>query len=364
MAELRVGVVGVGHLGKEHARILGGMRGVELVGVADPNPNQLAMVSQKCGTRGFTDYRALMPLVDAVVVAAPTAFHCGIAREFLQKGIPLLVEKPLAPTLAEAEELVTLAERQKTILQVGHIERFNPAYCEMRRRALQPKYITCERYSGFTGRSTDIGVVLDLMIHDIDLTLDLVQAPVASVEAIGVAVLGGHEDVVQARVRFTNGCVADLTASRVHPVPVRRMTVWAAEGFLAADLAKRQVQMCQPAGHVTDGQFDSRRLDSSTQATIKNDLFGKHLLTHEVDCGGGDQLTWELEEFTHSVETGSRPRVDGIAGREALALAGRILDSVRQHAWNGTANGPVGPTQLPTPLEMLFPQSGQKSAAA
>src|SRR5215469_6055932 len=167
MRRLRVGVVGVGHLGKEHARILSGLPDVELVGVADSQAAQAEAVAGRCGARAFTDHRQLLPLVEAAVIAVPTAAHHAVAADFLSGGVPLLVEKPLASTLGQAEDLVALAARHQALLQVGHIERFNPAYEELRRRPLQPKYITCERYGGFTGRSTDIGVVLDLMIHDL-----------------------------------------------------------------------------------------------------------------------------------------------------------------------------------------------------
>jgi predicted dehydrogenase len=360
---LRLGVVGVGHLGKEHARILAGMEGVQLVGVADPHAAQAGAVAQRCGSRAFADHRQLLPLVDAAVVAAPTMHHHAVARDFLERGIPLLVEKPLAVTPAQADELVELAGRRRTVLQVGHIERFNPAFEELRRRPLRPRYITCERYGTFTGRSTDIGAVLDLMIHDIDLVLALVTAPVARVEALGVAVLGGHEDAVQARVTFADGCLADLTASRVHPAPVRRMHLWAPEGFVAVDFTRRHLTLAQPDAHLGRPGFDSRRLDPATLATVRNDLFGRHLLVQEVDCNTTDQLTCELEDFVHCVRTGDRPRVDGAAGRDALHLAGRILDSVHSHAWEGDPAGPVGPSRLPLPLGLLFPRPEQKSAA-
>jgi predicted dehydrogenase len=187
MSRLRVAVVGVGHLGKEHARILATLPDVELVGVVDPNISQVESVAQRCGTQAFTDHRALLPLVDAAVIAAPTSHHFAVAADFLSRGLPLLVEKPIAQTIRQAEEMVELAERNGALLQVGHIERFNPAFEELLRHPLQPKFITCERYSGFSGRSTDIGVVLDLMIHDLDLVLALVRSPVRTVEALGVA---------------------------------------------------------------------------------------------------------------------------------------------------------------------------------
>jgi predicted dehydrogenase len=362
MSRLRVGVVGVGHLGKEHARILATLPDVELVGVADPNVAQVQAVAERCGTRAFPDHHALLSLVDAAVIAAPTSLHSALAIDFLTRGLPLLVEKPMAQTVRHAEEMIDLAERHNTLLQVGHIERFNPAFEELLRHPLQPKFITCERYSGFSGRSTDIGVVLDLMIHDLDLVLALVQAPVRTVEALGVAVLGGNEDLAQARVTFTNGCVADLKASRVHPTPVRCMHVFAPEGFVGVDFARRHLTLMQPAEHLQQRQLDSRYLDAPTLATLKTELFARHLQVQELDCNAGDQLTRELQEFLHCVRTGQRPHVDGSAGRDALALAGRILDSLRAHAWEGT-DGPAGPWHLPAPRGTLFIPPSRPMAA-
>ncbi len=363
MARLRVGVVGVGHLGKEHARILASLPDVELVGVVDPNASQVEMVAQRCGTRAFCDHHALMPLVDAVVIAAPTSYHCSLAADFLSYHVPLLVEKPMAVTVRQAEQMIELSQRHNTILQIGHIERFNPAFEQLRRHPLQPKFITCERYSGFSGRSTDIGVVLDLMIHDLDLVLALVQAPVRTVEALGVAVLGGNEDLAQARVTFTNGCVADLKASRVHPTPVRCMHVFGPEGFAGVDFARRHLTLMQPAEHLRQRQIDTRRLDAPALATLKMELFGRHVQVQELDCNSGDQLTRELQDFLHCVRTGQQPRVDGTAGRDALALAGRILDSLRAHAWEGTPDGPTGPWHLPAPRGLLFIPPSKPMAA-
>src|SRR5262245_26882888 len=217
MARLRVAVVGVGHLGKEHARILAGFPDVELVGVVDTNADQAQAIARQHGTRAFTAVWPLLPLVDAAVIAVPTCHHHATALPFLERSIPLLIEKPITTTLADAQELVALAQRNSTILQVGHIERFNPAFEALVQRPMQPKYIECERLGRFAGRSTDIGAVLDIMIHDIDLLLALVQAPVTAVHAIGAAVLGGHEDMVNARLTFANGCVANVTASRLSP---------------------------------------------------------------------------------------------------------------------------------------------------
>jgi predicted dehydrogenase len=362
MSRLRVGVVGVGHLGKEHARILATLPEVELVGVADPNVGQAETIAQRCGTRAFADHRALVPLVDAAVIAAPTTHHHAVAVEFLRRGLPLLVEKPIAQTIRQAEQMVELAEEHNALLQVGHIERFNPAFEELQAHSLQPKYITCERYSGFSGRSTDIGVVLDLMIHDLDLVLALVQSPVRTVEALGVAVLGGNEDLAQARLTFANGCVADLKASRVHPAPVRSMQVFGPEGFAGVDFARRHLTLMQPSEPLRQRQLDSRRLDPAALAALKAELFGRHVQVQELDCNSGDQLTKELQDFVHCVRTGGRPRVDGTAGRDVLALASRILDSLQSHSWEG-GTGPTGPLHLPAPCGTLFLPPSKPMAA-
>jgi predicted dehydrogenase len=348
MSRLRVGVVGVGHLGKEHARILAGLPDVELVGVVDPNGAQAETIAQRCGTLAFVNHRELLTRVDAAVIVVPTTYHRAVAGDFLRQGLPLLVEKPMAATVRQAEEMIELAEKHNTFVQVGHIERFNPAFEELQRRPLQPKFIACERYSGFSGRSTDIGVVLDLMIHDLDLVLTLVRSPLRSVEAIGAAVLGGNEDLAQARLTFANGCIADLKASRVHPSPLRCMNVFGPEGFVGVDFARRRLTLMQPADHLREGH-----LDEATLPTLKTELFTRHIHVKEIDCNAGDQLTCELQDFVRSVRTGQRPRVDGTAGRDALEVASRILDSLLAHTWNGT-EGPRGPWHMPTPSGTLF----------
>ena len=357
MTRLPVAVVGVGHLGKEHARILSSMPEVHLVAVIDPNLAQAEGVATRCNTRAAADYRSVLDSVRGAVIAAPTCHHHAVARDFLRAGVGLLVEKPLAANAEQARDLVGIANAHSTTLQVGHIERFNPAFEELANRPLSPRYIVCERYGGFTGRSADIGVVLDLMIHDIDLVLSLVGSPVVGVEAMGVSVLGGNEDMVQARVRFANGCVADLNASRVHPEPLRRMRVWGAEGYAGVDFAKRTLSLLMPGEHLRQGRIDSRRLDPATAASLKTELFGRHVHTTEVDCSARherDQLTRELDDFVGSLRTGTRPRVDGEAGAAALEVASRILASLAAHQWEGGVNGAMGPHQMPAIAGRLF----------
>jgi predicted dehydrogenase len=364
MKRLRMAVIGVGHLGKEHARILAGLPDVELVGVADIDPEQAQTVARRCGTKGYCEYWPLLNLVDAATIAVPTTQHHAIGVEFLRRGIPLLVEKPLAATLKEAEDLVELARRQRTMLQVGHIERFNPAFEEIARRPLQPKFVECERLGPLTGRSMDIGVVLDLMIHDLDLLLTLVKAPVRSVEAVGVTIFGQHEDVANARLAFANGCVASVTASRASATPRRRMRIWAPEGYASIDLARRRLSLIQPSAQLRQYGLDLEGMDPGSRAVFKQHMLGDHFQVLHLDRNQGDQLTRELQAFIHCVRTGSAPRVPGEQAEEAMALADRVLTSLRAHEWNGHKSGPIGPLQLPAPLGSLFFPSHEGEAAA
>ena len=364
MARLRMAVIGVGHLGKEHARILATLPEVELVGVADLHFEQAQAVARRLGCRAYRNHRPLLSLSDAAVLAVPTTQHYAVATEFLGRGISLLVEKPLASSFEHAEKLVEVARRRRVVLQVGHIERFNPAFEELRRYSFQPKFVECERLGPFTGRSTDTGVVLDLMIHDLDLLLSLVQAPVRSVEALGVAVFGGHEDIANARLHFANGCVANVTASRASAVPQRKMRIWSPEGYASIDFAKRRLAVVQPSEMLRRNGLDPSKLDPASRALLKDELFGLHLQVLERDCNGsGDQLTRELKHFVDCVQNGSRPRVSGEDARDAILLATRILESIQSHAWEGHASGAIGPSQLPTPQGTFFrPAAGDLAA--
>ncbi len=354
MSRLRLAVIGVGHLGKEHARILAGLPDVELVGVADVNPEQAQAVARRCGTQAYGDYWPLLNLVDAATIVVPTTFHHAIAAEFLRRGIPLLVEKPLTATLEQADALVALARQNGAVLQVGHIERFNPAFEELLRHPLRPKFVECERLGPYSGRSTDIGVVLDLMIHDLDLLLALVDSPVRAVEALGVSVFGRHEDVAHARLVFDNGCVANVSASRVSATGSRRMRVWAPEGYAGLDFARRQVTFIQPSEQLRLHGLEVAQLEPGTCVLLKDRMFGHHLQVRNLDCNQGDQLTRELQHFLQCVRTGEQPRVGGAEGRDAVALAMRVLESVRAHCWEGRAAGPHGPLQPPAPAGPLF----------
>jgi predicted dehydrogenase len=363
MARPRIAVVGVGHLGKEHARILSTMPQVELVGVVDIHFEQARAVADRCGTRAYDRLEPLWGQLDAAVVAVPTSRHYEVAEELLRRGVHLLVEKPLAGNLDQADALVNLAHRTQRILQVGHVERFNPAFEELCRRPLRPKFIECQRLGPFSGRSTDIGVVLDLMIHDLDLVCALVPVPLRTVSAVGVSVFGGHEDVANARLEFEDGSVATLTASRASTRPFRKMRVWGAEGYASIDFAARKLTLVQPSEELRRKGLDPGCLPPAALATLRDDWFSRYFHTLELDCNRGDQLTRELEEFLACIVRGVRPRVSGENGRNAVALGERILGMLRTHAWEGTPEGPTGPRDLPLPAGLLFDPPAQSAAA-
>jgi predicted dehydrogenase len=355
-------VVGVGHLGQSHARILSTLPGVQLVGVADIRAEQLRAVAARHGCAAFLDYHDLIDRVDAISIAVPTTYHHEVASTFLDRGIPAMVEKPLATSLAEAEQLVSLAAARGALLQVGHIERFNPALAALENLRLRPKFITAERQSTYTFRSTDIGVVLDLMIHDLDLILSLVSAPVVAVEAVGVSVFGAHEDVANARITFEDGCVATLTASRASMSAARKLRIWSAEGYVALDLMAKNATIIRPSDRLRRGELDLDGVDLTQPAAVKAHLFGKVLRVDQVPGPECDQLTLELDDFVRSIRTGSRPRVNGDDALRAMSLADQILRSLNTHAWEGTSDSPTGPFNLPEPLPEPIPGlTGPKS---
>jgi predicted dehydrogenase len=332
---LRTAVVGVGHLGQHHARVLAGIPGVELVGVVDARPEQARTVAERTGTRAWDDYRALLERVDAVSVAVPTCLHREVAGAFLARGIATMVEKPLAASLADAEYLVGLARDHGAVLQVGHIERFNPALTALDGLALRPRFIAAERLSTYTFRSTDVGVVFDLMIHDIDLVLAMVPAAVRSVSAVGVSVFGGHEDVAHAHIEFEDGCVATITASRASYQAARKMRIYGLEGYASLDFGTKQGTLIRPSEQLRRGELDLEGLDLAQPAAIKERVFGKILRVDKVQTEGREPLALELEDFIQAARGAGPPRVDGNAALRAMRLADQVLQSLRNHDWEG-----------------------------
>ncbi len=330
MSVLRMAVIGVGALGRHHARIVSQIPGVELIAVADPNQAQGEKVAEASGTKWVADHRTLIDEVDAVTIAVPTGFHLRVATDFLENGIHSLVEKPLAADLTEALQLVHLAERTGAILQVGHVERFNPAFQAAAKLCDQPKYIKAERLSPFSFRSTDIGVVHDMLIHDLDLVMSLVRSPVVRVEAFGMTLMGEHEDAVQARLTFENGCIADLSASRIHPTSRRVATIWTATRCIDVDFGSREVTSYVPSARLLFGMspVERARQPGADIEQLKQDVFGSLIEVQKEVPAPQDALTAEIAEFVECVQTGATPTVTGAVAVEALKVAERILGAL------------------------------------
>lgn len=345
MSQLKLGVVGVGALGRHHARILSEMDGVELAGVAETNPTIGQQVAEACNSTCYADYQELLPKVDAACIVVPSVYHLDVAEDFLKQGIPLMIEKPLAATLEEAERIIELSREHDSLVQVGHIERFNPAFQEVLEAATTPKYIKAERLSPYTFRSTDIGVVHDLMIHDLDLVLEIANSPIKSVSAFGASILGGNEDSAQARITFENGCIADISSSRVHPEPKRTLHCWGYFGSVTADLGSREVKIYRESTSLKFGPPLKDRLQQPGYELeqMKKDVFGKYLEIEEPNIPQTDQLTDELQNFVESVSNGTTPLVDAAAGLRAMEAADLVMQSLNSHQWDGHAAGPIGP---------------------
>ncbi|MBI4536875.1 MAG: Gfo/Idh/MocA family oxidoreductase [candidate division NC10 bacterium] len=304
--KLRIAVVGVGHLGQHHARIYAELPGVELVAVADTSDTRRREVGTRLKVPAVADYRTLLGKVDAVSVVVPTLTHHEVARGFLTSGTDVLVEKPMCRTLAEAEELVALAQTGRRILQVGHSERYNAAVRALIGQVQDPGFIEVHRIGPFPGRGTDVDVVLDLMIHDIDIVLTLVKAPVRAVSAVGVPVVSERADIANARLEFANGCVANLTASRVSGERLRKIRVFQRDTYFVLDYASQE--LCLFRQEVRDGSAAGR------------------LTRLEVPVTRVEPLRQELMDFVASVRSRQPPLVSGEAGRDAMAVATRIIE--------------------------------------
>ncbi len=348
MKPLRLALIGAGHLGRFHARLASQLAEVQLVGVADINQEARERVAAEALTEPIADYRELIGKIDAAVIATPTSLHHAIGMELADHRIHLLVEKPLAISRDEADALVQIAKRRGVVLQVGHVERFNPALTAVSSHLDEPKYIEAVRTSGYPFRSTDIGVVMDLMIHDLDIALSLARSPICGVEALGVSVMGRHEDAAQARVVFASGCVANFTASRISYVARRQMQIWTPNGFASIDFATGQATLVHPSEAVVHRQFEADTLSTQEQSHLKQHLFDEVLAKETIDVAQTNAIADEQQDFVESIRSKRNPRVSGEQGRDALALAEQILRKIEEHQWDGNAGGRVGPRAMST----------------
>ncbi len=353
MSRLRLAVVGAGHLGRIHARLAAAMEEVQLVAVVDPVAEAREQVAADTGAKPLADYRDLFGAVDAAVIATPTTSHEQVASDLLQGGLHLLVEKPMTSTLAEAEELVTLAKRQQLVLQVGHVERFNPAFTSVREKIYDPKFIEARRLSNYTFRSTDVGVVMDLMIHDIDLVVNLVQSSLDRVEAFGISVLGDQEDMVNARLHFASGCIAHLTASRVSYTAERKMQVFTGECCATLDFSARRSLLVEPAQEVLDRDFQVEALSAERKDYLREHLFEDLLAQRDLSAVESNAIEQELLDFASAIRSGANPQVTGSDGRDAIAVAEQILEQVAAHSWDGVAGNRHGALAMPLTPSVL-----------
>jgi len=331
VSRLRIAVVGAGHLGRIHARLLAELPQVHLTAVIDPDKSARESVARKHDAQGFAsieDAFSQMAHMDAAVLAAPTSLHAELGHQLLERGIHTLIEKPLAPTHEEAESLIEAAEENDCVLQVGHVERFSPAVVAATPFVDRPQYIEARRMSGFSFRCLDVGVVMDLMIHDIDLILNWVDSPVESVSAYGDSIMDRNEDLVQARLSFANGCVANLSASRIAMRPERTMMIHGPANQIQIDFAKRTVDVIRPAADIIDRSFKASRLHAQERAILSERLFQDYLVHKSVDVAEANPLQDEQRDFIAAVQIGRTPRVTGKAGRDAIVIAEKVLAAV------------------------------------
>lgn len=331
---LRVAVVGVGHLGRIHARIYAEHPGCELVAVVDAAPGRAAEVAGELGCAALEDPAQLPEGLDAVSVVVPTAHHAEVAVPLLERGVATLVEKPLAADLAQADAILDAARRGGATLAVGHVERFQPGIRKVREMALEPRFIECHRLAPLSFRSLDVGVVHDLMIHDLDLILHLVGSEVVSLDSAGGAILTEREDVASVRLVFANGARANVTASRASLQPMRRFRMFSSSGYVSLDFQKNYGLVITRGPEFEAGRKALRDADPMMLALQKDWLTTRVLNVTELELGGEQRpLQAELDAFLGAVREGRPPEVTGEDGRRALELAERIAAEIRAQAW-------------------------------
>jgi len=302
MKNLRVGVVGVGHIGKNHARLYAETEAVDFAAIYDTDATTARDIARQYEVRATNSLEDFSELIDAASVATPTNSHFAIAQPLLEKGKHLLIEKPIAENTAEASQLAELAVQRQLVLQVGHVERFNPVLSALEARLTHPRFIEAHRLSPFPNRSTDIGVVLDLMIHDLEIILHLVRSPVQTIDAVGVPVLSQREDIANARLRFENGCVANITSSRISPERMRKIRVFQEDAYLSLDYQNQTGEIY-------------RKVGGGIERT-------------EVEIEKEEPLKRQLLSFIECARAGLQPKVSGFEATAALELAVEITKRI------------------------------------
>jgi len=331
MKILRTGVVGVGQMGINHARVYSEIEGSKLTAVLDNDPETARTAASKFSAEAATNLEEFAAQVDAATICTPTVTHYEIARFLLERGKHLLVEKPIADSPARARELSEIAAAHSCVLQVGHIERFNPILGALETQLQNPRFLEVTRLSPYPNRSTDIGVVLDLMIHDLEIVRHLVRSPIVSMDPVGISVLGRGEDIANVRLRFENGCVANLTASRISQDRVRKIRVFQENAYLSLDYKNQSGYLLRLARE--DEQASSgigKLIGLATDSKIVTDFSGHRIVREPVEVEKGEPLRIELESFLACAREGLRPKVTGQAAADALDLALEITRRIEE----------------------------------
>lgn len=312
MNKTKVGVIGVGYLGKFHAQKYAAMDNVELFGVSDIDPEAASKVAEENNTTPFTDYKDMLSAVDALSIVVPTSMHYSVAKVCLEAGIDVLLEKPMTTTIEEADELINIAAENNRILQVGHLERFNPAVLAMEQYITTPLFIESHRIHMFKNRALDVDVILDLMIHDIDIIMNIVKSPIKTIHTVGIPVVTDTTDIANARLIFENGCTANVTVSRISRDNIRRLRVFQHKSFISVDYGKKELT------------FIKQLPDLDSNGMPKQEIFNS---SYEEK----DALEMELRDFIENVQARTRPKVSGAEGRRALNIATEIIHQIKKH---------------------------------
>lgn len=308
--KVRVGVVGVGDFGRNHVRVFRDLADAEIVGIHDADPERARQIAAEFGTHAFSDVRQLAEQIDAATVAVPTSLHAEISSQFLDSGVDVLVEKPIASSVGEADDLISRARKNGRILQVGHLERFNPAVVAVQKILTRPLFFEVHRLGIFSPRSLDVDVVFDVMIHDLDVLLSLANSPVRDIQAVGIPVLTDKVDIAHARIEFESGAVANVTASRVSTERVRKLRFFQAREYISIDYTRQDVTRIRVVGEGAEPAIDFEKLPTQPEEPLKA----------------------ELRSFLSAVRERKAPLVDGNAGRRALDLAARVMTGITEHA--------------------------------
>ena len=312
MKEMNVAVIGVGYLGRFHAQKYAALKGVKLLGVVDPDIEQATRVAKECNCKAFTDYKELLNLVDAVSIVVPTPLHHKVAGDFLDAGVDVLLEKPMTVTLEEADDLISKASSKDLVLKIGHLERFNPALIAMEPSLTTPIFIESNRVATFKPRGVDVSVVLDLMIHDIDIILNIIDSPVKTIHTIGAPVATANTDIANARLIFENGATANVTVSRVSRTNERKMRIYQPGSQITVDFGNRKVMTIQLSEELEESGMPKQVVDLKS---FKD----------------GDALLAEVESFVSHVRDRSKPGCSGVEGRRALEVALLVMKQIQEH---------------------------------